>query len=179
MGAATLFLEATAAEFRRYKELSDRALVQVGEAEWFYVPARESNCLAVVVKHVGGNLRSRWTDFLTADGEKPDRVRDAEFELFEGDTVQGLLEGWEGGWAAVLGTLATLTEADLGRTITIRSQPHSVPEAIQRSLAHTAYHGGQIVQLAKMIRAEGFENLSVPKGQSAQFLRLMEDRYRK
>ena len=179
MGVALQFLQATIAEFRRYKDLSDRALGQVSEGEWFFVPAEESNCLAHIVKHLGGNLRSRWTDFLTTDGEKPDRVRDHEFELFEDDTVLWLREGWEQGWAALLGTLEGLSEDDLERTVTIRSQPHLVPDAIQRSLAHTAYHSGQIVQLVKIIRAADFQNLSVPKGQSAEFLRMMQEKYKK
>jgi uncharacterized damage-inducible protein DinB len=177
MSSALLFLSATVAEFRRYKDLSGRALAQVSEEEWFFVPAQESNSLAHIVKHLGGNLRSRWTDFLTTDGEKPDRIRDTEFELFEEDTLERLRAGWAAGWAAVLGTLEGLNEDDLGRTVTIRSQPHSVPEAIQRSLAHTAYHSGQILQLAKIIRAADFQNLSVPKGQSTEFLRKMQEKY--
>lgn len=177
MGTAVLFLQAARAEFKRYKDLCDRALAQVSEAEWYYLPATESNSLAHIVKHLGGNLRSRWSDFLTSDGEKPDRLRDQEFELYESDTIKHLLEGWEQGWALVLDNLEGLSETDLTRSITIRSQPHSVPDAIQRSLAHVAYHSGQIVQLVKLIRGSDFQTLTVPKGESQQFLQQMQEKY--
>lgn len=179
MGTAILFLQAARAEFKRYKDLCDWALAQVSEAEWRYTPAEDSNSLAHIVKHVGGNLRSRWRDFLTSDGEKPDRLRDQEFELYQSDTVATLLEGWEHGWVAVFEALDGLSEADLTRIVTIRSQPHSVPDAIQRSLAHVAYHSGQIVQLAKLIRASDFQTLTVPKGKSEEFLRQMQEKYQK
>ena len=122
----------------------------------------------MIVKHVGGNLRSRWTDFLTSDGEKPDRDRDSEF-IAETDTRGSLTEHWETGWKAVLGTLESLTTEDFGRTVKIRGEDYSVVKAVNRSLAHTAYHVGQIAFLAKHFRARDWKTLSVPRGQSGEF----------
>ncbi len=179
MDSRGLLLQASITEFRRYKILADQALAQVSQEAWFYLPAAESNALAHLVKHVAGNLRSRWTDFLTTDGEKPHRHRDSEFELDASDSVENLQARWEEGWKAVLTTLEALSADDLERTIIIRSQPHSVVEAIQRSITHTAYHCGQIVQLAKQIRGADFKVLSIPKGQSEAFLQAMQERYEK
>lgn len=173
-----LFLQASIAEFKRYQKLAEESLAQVSEAEWFYIPAPENNSIAIIVKHLAGNLRSRWTDFLSSDGEKPDRVRDREFEL-EDDTLESLRQGWEAAWKVLLDTLEALGPQDLSRTITIRAEPHSVPQAIQRSLAHTAYHVGQIVLLAKQIRGADFHSLSIPKGQSQQFLQAMREQHQK
>lgn len=177
MSTAALFLKASIAELERYKTLAEKALAQVSDEDWFYVPAQGSNGLAHIVKHIAGNLRSRWADFLSTDGEKPDRHRDSEFELATTDTVEQLHQSWDAAWKIVFDSLNNLSEADLAATVTIRNQPHSVPEAIQRSVAHVAYHTGQIVQLAKIIKAEQFENLSVPKGKSEEFLEAMRKKF--
>lgn len=173
-----LFLQASIAEFKRYQKLAEQSLAQVSQAEWFYTPAPENNSIAIIVKHLAGNLRSRWTDFLESDGEKPQRKRDSEFEL-EGDSIESLRQRWEAAWSVLLGTLESLEPEDLTRTVYIRSQPLSVPEAIQRSLAHTAYHVGQIVLLAKQIKGANFQTLSIPKGQSEQFLQAMQGQHEK
>ena len=154
--------------FRNYKKLAERALEQIGTEEFFQTLDAESNSLAVIVKHVGGNLRSRWTDFLTTDGEKPDRDRDREF-VAEEDTRESLTGLWETGWSALFGTLESLTPADFGRTVQIRGEDFSVVKATSRSLAHTAYHVGQIAFLAKHFRATDWKSLSVPRGQSGEF----------
>jgi hypothetical protein len=154
--------------FRNYKKLAERAIEQVTDDEYFRALDEESNSIAVVVKHIGGNLRSRWTDFLTTDGEKPDRHRDSEF-VAESDSRESLTEFWETGWNAVLSTLASLRTEDFGKTVQIRGEDFSVVKAINRALAHTAYHVGQITFLAKHFRASEWKNLSVPRGQSGEF----------
>lgn len=126
------------------------------------------NSIALIVKHMAGNMRSRWTDFLTTDGEKPDRHRDTEFENPPA-TRAAVLEAWEQGWALVFGALEPLTDADLTRTITIRGEPHSVMQAVNRQIAHYALHIGQIVFLAKHLQASNWQSLSLPRGQSAAF----------
>ncbi len=128
----------------------------------------ETNSMAIMVKHIAGNMRSRWTDFLTSDGEKPDRRRDTEFEAPPASRAE-LMEMWEDGWALVFAALEPLTDADLGRTVTIRGEAHSVMQAINRQIAHYAYHVGQIVMLAKHFQAAQWRSLSVPRGKSAEF----------
>ena len=154
--------------FRNYKKLAERALKQVSDEEYFKALDAESNSLAVIVKHVGGNLRSRWTDFLTTDGEKADRNRDGEF-VAETDTRETLDALWETGWNALFGTLESLRAADFGKTVKIRGEDFSVVKALNRSLAHTAYHVGQITFLAKHFRVKDWKTLSVPRGQSGEF----------
>jgi len=154
--------------FRNYKKLAERAIAQISDDEYFRLIDEESNSVAMIVKHVGGNLRSRWTDFLTTDGEKSDRHRDSEF-VAEADTRESLTEIWETGWRALFGTLEALTIDDFGKTVTIRGEDFSVPKAINRSLAHTSYHVGQITFLAKHFRAKDWKTLSVPRGQSGEF----------
>ena len=154
--------------FRNYKKLAERAIEQISEEEYFGVIDEESNSIAVIVKHLGGNLRSRWTNFLTTDGEKPDRNRDGEF-MSDADTRESLTEFWETGWNALFGTLESLQTEDFGKTVKIRGEDFSVPKAINRSLAHTAYHVGQIAFLAKHFRAGDWKSLSVPRGQSGEF----------
>jgi hypothetical protein len=154
--------------FRNYKKLAERALEQVTDDEFFKTIDEESNSLAVIVKHIGGNLRSRWTDFLTTDGEKADRDRDGEFVAGE-DTREALTGLWETGWNAVFGALESLTPEDFGRTVQIRGEDFSVVRAVNRSLAHTAYHVGQIAFLAKHYRASDWQTLSVPRGRSGEF----------
>jgi hypothetical protein len=154
--------------FRNYKKLAERAIKQVSEAEYFKAIDAESNSIAVIVKHIGGNLRSRWTDFLTTDGEKPDRNRDSEF-ISDADTRESLTGLWETGWNALFGTLESLTVEDFSKTVKIRGEDFSVVKAMNRSLAHTAYHVGQIAFLAKHFRSTDWKSLSIPRGQSGSF----------
>jgi len=155
--------------FLMYKELFDRALAQLSDAEWLHVPAPGSNSAAVIVQHLAGNLRSRFTNFLTTDGEKPTRRRDQEFEEPAAAAVPALRQEWEAAWQALFALLDDLQPADLLRTVTIRGEAHTVLAAVQRQVAHYASHAGQLVQLAKIIRGEAFQSLSIPRGQSAQF----------
>jgi Protein of unknown function (DUF1572) len=159
--------------FRYYKKLAERAMEQVNEEQLFEVLDEEMNSIAVIVKHMTGNMQSRWTDFLTSDGEKPGRDRDAEFSNPPA-TREELLQIWEAGWQRLLGTLESLTDADLGRTITIRGEAHSVMQAINRQVAHYPYHCGQIVFLAKHFCAGRWRVLSVPLGKSAEFTRRVQ-----
>jgi hypothetical protein len=154
--------------FRMYKELSDKAIAQVGDDELHGKPDPESNSIAAVVQHIAGNLHSRWKDFLVTDGEKPDRDRDSEFEEHPLDRG-GLLELWEKGWSTLFAALGSIEDDTLERTITIRNQPLSVLEAMNRSLAHTAYHAGQIVYIAKAIRSSGWKTLSIARGKSREY----------
>jgi hypothetical protein len=154
--------------FRNQKKLAERALEQVTDEEYFKTIDAESNSLAVIVKHIGGNLRSRWTDFLTSDGEKPDRRRDSEF-IAESDTRESLTEFWEAGWNALFATLEALRTEDFGKTVQIRGEDYGVVKALNRSLAHTASHVGQITFLAKHLRAKDWQTLSIPRGQSGEF----------
>lgn len=161
--------------FRNYKNLAERAIEQVSDEQFFAMIDAVSNSIAVIVKHVAGNLHSRWRDFLTTDGEKPDRNRDTEFELIA-DTRESLTEFWETGWQTLFDAIGPLTEKDLSKTITIRGEPHSVVEAINRQLTHYAYHVGQIVFLAKHLRSSDWKTLSVPRNRSAQFNQFLADR---
>lgn len=154
--------------FRNYKTLAERAIEQVTDAEFFALIDAESNSIAVVVKHLVGNLHSRWRDFLTTDGEKPDRDRDTEF-VAEGDTRESLMQYWESGWQVLFDNLEPLSEDDFSKTITIRGEPHSVVEAINRQLTHYSYHIGQIVLLAKHFKSAEWKNLSIPRNRSAEF----------
>ena len=162
------FLDESIEGFRGYKNLAERALAQISNEEFFRLIDSESNSIAAIVKHIGGNLRSRWSDFLTADGEKPDRNRDSEFAA-AGDARDRLMQFWENGWNALFSTLQILTIEDLGKTVQIRGEDFSVVKAINRAALHTAYHVGQITFLAKHFRSENWESLSVPKNKSAEF----------
>jgi hypothetical protein len=166
----TSYLEDSLTLFRYYKKLSEDAMAQVTDAELTTVLDGEMNSIAQIVKHMAGNMRSRWRDFLTTDGEKPDRNRDSEF-VAPPATREELRTVWEDGWDFVFGALGPLTEADLGRTVLIRNEPHSVMQAINRQVAHYAYHCGQIVMLAKHLRSDKWKTLSVPKNKSAEFNR--------
>lgn len=156
-------------EFRRTKALADRAMAQVSDEQFLAAPGPETNSIAIVVKHMAGNLRSRWRDFLTTDGEKPDRRRDTEFELDAADDRASLMRRWEEGWAILFATLEALTDADLDRTVTIRGEPHTVVQAVNRQISHYAYHAGQIVLLARHFAGPEWTTLSVAKGASAAF----------
>jgi uncharacterized damage-inducible protein DinB len=160
--------------FRSYKKLAERAIEQVSDEEFFAAIDAESNSLAVIVKHIAGNLHSRWRDFLTTDGEKPDRNRDTEFEMI-GDTRESLMDFWERGWQTLFDSLERLSEDDFARTVTIRGEPHTVVEAINRQLTHYSYHVGQIVFLAKHLRSSEWKNLSVPRNRSADFIRYLAE----
>jgi hypothetical protein len=154
--------------FHYYKKLGERAMAQCPDEGLFATLDAESNSIAIIVKHMSGNMRSRWTDFLTSDGEKPDRQRDTEFEE-PPKTRAELIELWDRGWKYLFDALAPLSDADLVRTITIRTEPHSVMQAINRQVAHYSYHVGQIVFLAKHASADKWEALTVPKKKSAEF----------
>lgn len=159
------FIAAIRAEFERYKVLVEKSLAQTSDADLFWKPDPESNSIALVLKHLGGNLQSRWTDFYATDGEKEWRDRDGEFEE-RGVTRAQLQAGWVKGWTALQRVLNTLTPGDLMKVVTIRGHPHTVMLALQRALAHLAYHAGQIVLLAKARKGAAFQSLSIPKGQS-------------
>jgi hypothetical protein len=166
----TSYLEDSLAVFRYYKTLAERAMAQVTDEQLVAVLDPEMNSIAMNVKHMAGNMRSRWTDFLTSDGEKPDRNRDSEF-VDAPATRQALLALWEEGWQCVFGALEPLSEKDLQRTVTIRGEPHSVTQAINRQVAHYSYHCGQIVLLAKHFKRADWVCLSVPRGESTGFNR--------
>ncbi len=173
------FLESVRREAARYKSLADKTLAQLSDEQFFFQSHPETNSVAIVVKHLGGNLRSRWRDFLTSDGEKPDRNRDGEFEIPADTRRDQLMTLWEEGWSHLSTTLAALEPKDLTRTVTIRHEPHAVVDAVHRSLAHLAYHVGQIVTLGKEQRGGAFENLSVPRGGSATFNQKMAETFRR
>jgi hypothetical protein len=167
---STSYLQDSIGLFRYYKKLADRAMAQCPDEALFVTLDAESNSIAIIVKHLAGNMRSRWQDFLTTDGEKADRNRDTEFETPPA-TRSELMEMWERGWKYVFDALEPLTEADLTRTVTIRSEPHTVMQAINRQIAHYAHHVGQILFLAKHLtftKTGKWESLSVPRGKSAE-----------
>jgi uncharacterized damage-inducible protein DinB len=168
MDIAASFMSAVINAFEANKRLADRAVAQLPDDKLHAVLDPNINSIAVIMKHVAGNLRSRWTDFLTTDGEKPWRNRDDEFV----DTFRSraeVLEHWERGWACLLKTLRELPAEELTRTVTIRGEPHSVPLAIERSLGHTCYHIGQIVQLARILAGEHWATLTIPRGGSREY----------
>lgn len=156
-------------QYRNYKALGEKAMTQIPDEHLHTELDPNSNSVAVIVKHVAGNLRSRFTDFLTTDGEKPGRDRDAEFEMPERVTRATVMEWWDSGWTAALDAVDALRPEDLGRTITIRQEPFLVIEALNRSIAHTAYHMGQIAYLARHFAGDRWNTLSIPKGKSQQF----------
>lgn len=164
----TSYLKDSIDLFRYYKRLGERAIAQCPDEGLFETLDAESNSIAIDVKHMAGNMRSRWMDFLTTDGEKPDRNRDNEFEQAPKSRAE-LLEIWERGWKYVFDALEPLTDEDLTRTVTIRTEPHSVTQAINRQVAHYSYHVGQIVYLAKHFAGNNWQSLTVPKKKSAEF----------
>ena len=157
-------------EFRRYKKLSDAAIAQLTAEELFRMPDEESNSVAIIMKHMAGNMISRWTDFLTSDGEKPDRHRDREFIIDPANTSrEELLAYWERGWKAVFNAIEPMTDGDFRKTVFIRGEAHSVMQAINRQIGHYAHHAGQIVFLAKHWKNRNWQTLSVPRGKSEEF----------
>jgi hypothetical protein len=155
--------------FRDYKKLAERAFAQISAEDFFKTIDEESNSIAVIMKHMAGNMLSRWTDFLTTDGEKPERDRDVEFVMLPGTTKDEMVAYWEQGWERVFEAIKPLRPDDLLRPITIRGQEHTVMQAINRQLAHYAYHAGPIVYLAKHFKSAEWQSLSVPRNRSAEF----------
>jgi len=166
----TSYLEDSIALFRFYKKMAEGAIEQVTDEQLFATLDEEMNSIAIIVKHMAGNMRSRWTDFLTSDGEKSNRNRDTEF-LAPPATRADLMKTWNDSWEKVFEALNPLSDADIERTVTIRGEPHSVMQAINRQIAHYAYHCGQIVFLAKHFKASEWKSLSVPRNKSAEFNR--------
>ncbi len=168
MDIASVFLSASINAFEANKRLADRAVEQVPDDKLHVALDENTNSIAVIMKHIAGNLISRWTDFLTTDGEKPERNRDSEF-VDSFTSRAEIMEVWERGWACLLTALESLKLDDLGKTVVIRGDPHSVPLALERSLGHTCYHIGQIVQLARVHAGSQWKVLTIPRGESEQF----------
>ncbi len=173
------YLRDATGRFGDYRSLAERSFAQVSDEEFFRSVDPESNSIAVIVRHVAGNMRSRWRDFLTSDGEKPDRHRDDEFEIAAGTTRASIMAEWEAAWALVTDELGRLRPDDIERTVTVRYEPMSVVSAINRQLAHTAYHVGQIAYLAKHFRSSAWTPLTVPRGRSDEFNEQMKKKFRK
>jgi hypothetical protein len=165
---STSYLEDSISLFHYYKKLGEGAMAQVSDEQLFATLDKEMNSIAIIVKHMTGNMRSRFTDFLTSDGEKPDRHRDSEFEDAPRDRAE-IMKRWEENWNLVFNSLSTLNEEDLTRSIPIRGEVHSVMQAINRQVAHYAYHIGQIVFLAKHLSSDQWKALTVPRGKSEEF----------
>ncbi|MBI3491322.1 MAG: DUF1572 family protein [Acidobacteria bacterium] len=163
------YLEDCLLQLRKLKALADKAIAQIEDAHLFAVLDPEANSIALIMKHMAGNMRSRWTDFLTTDGEKPDRDRDREFVLESEDTRTKILSAWDDGWNRVFHAVSSLTDEDLGKAIRIRGERHSVVEAINRQMTHYAAHVGQIVLLAKHYAGPNWQSLSIPRGKSQEF----------
>lgn len=163
------FIDDALLQFAKYRTLAERAIAQVSDDAFAHVDDPEQNSIALIVKHVAGNQHSRWTDFLTSDGEKPDRMRDDEFVRKPGDTRDALMARWASGWRLCLDAVGALAPGDLARTVTIRGEPHTVMQAINRQLLHYAYHVGQIVLLARAHAGDRWVSLSIPRGASADF----------
>jgi hypothetical protein len=178
MELAEGFLKDSIKRFKYYKELGDKTFEQIDEAAVFYQPTTESNSIAIIVQHMYGNMLSRWTNFLTEDGEKEWRKRDAEFEPMQ-CTKQDILAFWNDGWKCMFDTLESLQPSDLPKTITIRTEPLTVYDAILRQLAHYPYHVGQIVYIGRMVKNEGWKSLSIQKGDSAAYLDSVKEAQKK
>jgi hypothetical protein len=166
---ATHYLEEARRQFRGHKRMGERAMEQLRDEDFFITLDPESNSVAILVKHLAGNMRSRFTDFLTTDGEKPDRFRDKEFELNAATTRADVMRCWEEGWSCVFASIDALKPEDITRTVTIRGESHTVLQAINRQIAHYAQHTGQIVFLAKHLRSSEWKTLSIPRGKSEDF----------
>jgi hypothetical protein len=166
---AAHYLDEARRQMRGYKRMGEGAMAQLRDDDFFVSLDPESNPVAILVKHLAGNMRSRFTDFLTSDGEKPDRFRDREFEVTGTTTRADVMKWWYEGWACVLGAIETLTPEEVIRTVTIRGEPHTVLQAINRQIAHYAAHVGQIVFLAKHLRSSEWKTLTIPRGKSEEF----------
>ena len=168
MTASQLYLESILKRFKEYKALGDKTFEQLKEEEMWMQPNESSNSIGIIIRHMHGNMKSRWTKFLTEDGEKPGRNREEEFETAS-LTKKELLKLWEEGWMVLITTLESLEENDLTRTITIRTQPLNVIDALNRQLGHYGYHVGQIVYIGRWIRNKDWKSLSIPRGGSASY----------
>ncbi len=166
---ASHYLEEARRQFRGHKRMGEAAMAQLRDEDFFVTIDPESNSVAILVKHLAGNMRSRFIDFLTSDGEKPDRFRDREFEITPNTTRADIMKWWEDGWATVLDTVESLKPEDVMRTVTVRNEPHTVLQAINRQIAHYAQHTGQIVFLAKHLRSSDWKTLSIPRGKSEEY----------
>src|SRR5271170_1850825 len=166
---ASHYLEEIKRQFRGHKRMGETAMAQLEDEDFFVVLDAESNSVATLVKHIAGNARSRFTDFLTSDGEKPNRFRDQEFEVPANTTREGVLAWWEEAWRHVFSALDALKPEDIQRIVTIRQEPHTVMQALNRALAHYAQHTGQIVFLAKHLRSSQWRTLSIPRGKSEDY----------
>ena len=167
--AATHYLEEARRQLRGHKRMGEGAMSQLRDEDFFVTLDPEANSVAILVKHIAGNMRSRFTDFLTSDGEKPDRFRDGEFEITPATTRAEVMNWWEQGWSIVFSAIDSLKPEDVMRTVTIRGEPHTVLQAINRQIAHYAQHLGQIVFLAKHLRSSEWKTLSIPRGKSEEF----------
>ncbi len=172
---ATAYLDEARRSLRGYKRMAEGAMSQLTDDEFFRLIDPDANSVAIVVKHMAGNMSSRFTDFLTSDGEKPNRHRDTEFEMNSSTTRAEVMSWWETAWQIVFGAIDPLQAEDLGRTVTIRGEPHSVLQAIHRQSLHYSYHVGQIVFLAKHLRGSAWKSLSIPKGMSETFNKVPVD----
>jgi len=166
---ANHYLDEALRQMRGHKRMGEGAMAQLRDEDFFVTLDRESNSVAILVKHLAGNMRSRFTDFLTTDGEKTDRFRDREFEVTSSTTRADVMKWWEEGWACVFSAIEILKPADVMRTVTIRGEPHTVLQAINRQIAHYAAHVGQIVFLSKHLRSSAWKTLSIPRGKSEEF----------
>lgn len=166
---ATHYLDEARRQFRGHKRMGEGAMAQLRDEDFFVTLDRESNSVAILVKHLAGNMQSRFTDFLSSDGEKPDRFRDREFEVTGATTRDEVMKWWEEGWACVFGAIEGLKPEDVMRTVTIRGEAHTVLQAINRQIAHYAQHTGQIVFLAKHLRSNDWKTLSIPRGKSEDY----------
>jgi hypothetical protein len=165
---AELVLKESIFQMRKLKDLADKAIAQTDDQSFFAVLDNEANSVALLMKHMSGNMESRWRDFLTTDGEKATRNREAEFEQQSGDTREAVQRAWEDGWNLLFATLSSLAPDDLTKTVRIRGEMHTVLEAIQRQLTHYAQHVGQIVMLAKHYAGPRWHSLSIPRGKSKE-----------
>lgn len=172
------YLNDIISQFEKLKDLAGRALAQVSEDSFFIVISEVSNSIGIIVKHMAGNMRSRWRDFLTTDGEKPDRNRDSEFMREAGDTREAIMKKWEEGWRYLFEALETLRSDDLDKTVLIRNEPHTVMEAIHRQLTHYAFHVGQIVYMARHFAGGNWRTLSVPRERSEEFNEMMRRKWK-
>jgi uncharacterized damage-inducible protein DinB len=172
------YLEDSISQFRKMKELAEKALRQISDADFFALLDEESNSVALILKHVSGNLRSRWTDFLTTDGEKEWRQRDSEFVITANDCRESLMQAWEEGWQILFDALRPLQAEDFDKKILIRGEPHTIVEAINRQLTHYSYHVGQIVFLAKHLKSSDWKTLSVARNKSEEFRQQMLSKHK-
>jgi len=170
---ATHYIEEARRQMRGHKRMAESAMAQLRDEEFFVTLDPEANSVAILVKHLAGNMRSRFTNFLTTDGEKPDRFRDREFEVTSAATRAEVMRWWEEGWACVFGAIDPLKPEDVMRTVTIRGEPHTVLQAINRQIAHYAQHIGQIVFLAKHLRSSDWKTLTIPRGKSEEFKKVV------